>query len=271
VPRLDSKMDVATSNTSSNGYRVAPSRTRTSNRKLVSFDRWNRGSDQSVENTLSTAMLASDSELGRVIEEIGQISQSLKTDGADSETVRVAMHPAVWSAVRQTLVERELRQLALTDDLTCLYNRRAFLATASHQIKLATRKSQPLMMFYCDLDNLKHINDSFGHREGDMAIIHTADALEKTFRGSDIVARLGGDEFAILALEAGSQNQEAICRRLEHCLKKAHGSERRYHLSLSVGAARFDPKHAVPLGELMNQADRAMYEQKRLRQKMRPS
>jgi diguanylate cyclase (GGDEF)-like protein len=244
---------------------------RTSNRKLLSFDRWNQDSEQSVDQILSTAMLASDSELGRVLDEIDQISKALKTDGDDSEAVRVAMHPAVWSAVRQTLVERELRNLALTDDLTCLYNRRAFLATASHQIKLAVRKSHPLMMFFCDVDNLKHINDSFGHREGDLAIIRAADALEKAFRGSDIVARIGGDEFAVLALEAGSQNQQAICQRLDRCIKKAHGSERRYNLSLSIGAARFDPKHAIALGDLMNQADRAMYEQKRLRQKARPS
>jgi diguanylate cyclase (GGDEF)-like protein len=252
----------------SNGFRTAQP-PRTSSRKLLSFDTWNRNSELSVDEILSTAMLASDNELGGVLAEIDQISQALKSNAADSETMRVAMHPAVWSAVRQTLVERELRQLALTDDLTCLYNRRAFLATATHQIKLAVRKSQTLMLFFCDLDNLKHINDSFGHREGDLALIHAADALEQTFRGSDILARIGGDEFAILALDANSQNQEAICRRLEQCLKKAHGDERRYALSLSVGVSRFDPKHAIPLAELMNQADSAMYEHKRIRHKTR--
>lgn len=265
MPRSESKMNAVPP---VNGFCTAPP-PRSSNRKLVSFEQWNRGSEESVDKILSTAMLASDNELGRVLDEIDQISKALKSDDADSETARVAMHPAVWSAVRQTLVERELRHLALTDELTCLYNRRAFLATAAHQIKLAVRKTQPLMLFFCDVDNLKRINDSFGHREGDLALIHAADALEQTFRGSDIVARIGGDEFAVLALDADSQNQETICKRLEGCLKKAHDNERRYELSLSVGTARFDPQHVRPLADLMNQADHAMYEQKRLRQKQR--
>lgn len=263
MPRTDS---MTKGGTPGNGFRPALL-DRTSSRKLLSFKHWNRGSEQSVEETLSTAMLASDNELGRVLEEIDQISKALKSDGADAGTIRVAIHPAVWSAVRQTLVERELRQLALSDELTCLYNRRAFLAAATHQIKLAIRKAETLMLFFCDVDNLKRINDCFGHREGDLALIHVADALEQTFRGSDILARLGGDEFAVLALEASSQNQEAICQRLERRLKKANGNERRYELSLSVGAARFDPKRSLPLGELMAQADRAMYEQKRSRQR----
>jgi len=116
---------------------------------------------------------------------------------------------------------------------------------------------------FCDVDDLKTINDTFGHQEGDLALIRTADALEQSFRGSDILSRLGGDEFVVLAPETSKQTQEIILRRLENNLKKSGGKERRYDLSLSVGVARFDPKHAVTLGELMVQADKAMYEKKR--------
>jgi diguanylate cyclase (GGDEF)-like protein len=161
--------------------------------------------------------------------------------------------------------DRELRYLALTDDLTCLYNRRGFVAAATHQLKLARRNAQGLLLFFCDLDNLKAINDSYGHREGDLVIVRAARALEQTFRGSDILARLGGDEFAVLAMEASTQNQDVILRRLEKSLKKSNANQSRYEMSLSVGLARFDPKHPAPLGELMAQADRAMYEQKRRR------
>src|SRR5712664_1513828 len=107
---------------------------------------------------------------------------------------------------------RELRYLALTDDLTCLYNRRGFFAAATHQLKLARRNAQGLLLFFCDVDNLKTIKCSGGHREGDLAIIRAADALERTFRGSDILARLGGDEFAVLTTESSSQSQEVILR-----------------------------------------------------------
>jgi diguanylate cyclase (GGDEF)-like protein len=160
-----------------------------------------------------------------------------------------------------------LRHLALTDELTCLYNRRGFFAAAAQQLKVAGRNSQSLLLLYCDVDNLKKINDSFGHQEGDLALIHSADALEKAFRDSDILARLGGDEFVVLASEASDQTKEVLLRRLEKTLKKTNAGETRYQLTLSVGAARFDPKRAVSLGELMAQADEAMYEQKRNRQK----
>ncbi len=161
--------------------------------------------------------------------------------------------------------DRELRYLALTDDLTCLYNRRGFFAAATQQLKLARRNAQGLLLFFCDVDNLKTINDSHGHREGDLAIVRAAGALEQTFRGSDILARLSGDEFAVLTTESSSQSQEVILRRLEKSLKKSNANQSRYRVSLSIGLARFDPKHPVSLGALLAQADQAMYEQKRSR------
>jgi diguanylate cyclase (GGDEF)-like protein len=222
-------------------------------------------SQEDLEGMLSSALLAADKELGHVVREVDEISKALKSDAADADAVRVAVHPAVWCAVRQVIVERELRYLALTDDLTCLYNRRGFFAAATQQLKLTRRNAGNMLLLFCDVDNLKKINDSFGHREGDLVLVRTADALQETFRASDILARLGGDEFAVLALQASNQNQEMIARRLEKNLKKANAGETRYELSLSLGVARFDPQRAVSLGELMEQADRAMYEQKQSR------
>jgi diguanylate cyclase (GGDEF)-like protein len=128
-----------------------------------------------------------------------------------------------------------------------------------------------MLLLFCDLDNFKRINDSYGHREGDLALVRTADALGEVFRDSDIVARLGGDEFAVLALEVSKESQDVILRRLEKSLKKANATEPRYELSLSVGVARFDPHCSVSLGELMALADRAMYEKKRSRLQPCPS
>jgi diguanylate cyclase (GGDEF)-like protein len=92
-------------------------------------------------------------------------------------------------------------------------------------------------------------------------LVRTADALERTFRNSDILARLSGDEFAVLALEASSQDEDAILRRLEKHLQIA-SEDGRYKLSLSVGVARFDPKHSVSLEGLLAKADQAMYKEK---------
>ena len=125
------------------------------------------------------------------------------------------------------------------------------------------RRREGLLLFFADVNDLKYINDSFGHREGDYALVRVANALEQTFRDSDIVARLGGDEFAILAPEASQEGQEAILQRLQESLQKASEGEGRYRLSLSVGVVRLDPKHYVSIGELMKQADAAMYREKR--------
>lgn len=214
---------------------------------------------------LSSALLAADKEFGHVLHEVDEISKALKSEAPDAQTLRVAMHPAVWGAVKQVLLDRELRYLALTDDLTCLYNRRGFFAAATQQLKLALRKGKGMLMLFCDVDNLKKINDSYGHREGDLALVRTADALEEAFRDSDILARLGGDEFAVLALEVSTEDQALLLHRLEKSLHKSNAGETRYQLALSVGVARFDPQRAVSLGELMERADRDMYEQKRNR------
>ena len=234
-----------------------------SNRRVVFMERKNRSSENGLEQSLTSALRAADGELGQILQEVDEISSLLRSPNPDQQTLRVAGHPAVWSAMKQALLDRELRHLALTDDLTCLYNRRGFFAAAAQQLKLARRNSQSLLLLFGDVDNLKKINDTYGHREGDMALIRTADALEQTFRSSDILARLGGDEFVVLALEAHDQSQEAILRRLEKCLKKSSSPAARYQLSMSIGMARFDPKRAVTLGELMVQADKAMYERKR--------
>jgi diguanylate cyclase (GGDEF)-like protein len=237
------------------------------NRKPIAIDGRNAPSVRDLEGLLSSALLAGDRELGNIVREVDGISEALRSDATDAQALRIAVHPAVWGAVRHVIVERELRHLALTDDLTCLYNRRGFFAAATQQLKLARRNAQSTLLLFCDVDNLKQINDSYGHREGDLALVRTADALEEAFRDSDILARLGGDEFVVLAMEASSQNQEAILHRLKKCLTKANANESRYELSLSVGVARFDPQRAIPLGELMEQADRAMYEQKQNRTK----
>jgi diguanylate cyclase (GGDEF)-like protein len=232
------------------------------NRKIIAMGRKNGPRENGLAENLSSALQAADSELGQILQEVEEISKLLKSDHPDTQTMRVATHPAVWGAVKQALLDRELRYLALTDDLTCLFNRRGFFAAATQQLKLAQRNSQSLLLLFCDVDNLKKINDTFGHHEGDLALIRAADALEQSFRGSDILSRLGGDEFVVLASETSQQTQEIILRRLEKNLRKSGATETRYDLSLSVGVARFDPKRAITLGELMVQADKAMYEKK---------
>jgi diguanylate cyclase (GGDEF)-like protein len=218
---------------------------------------------ESLDESLASALLAQDKDLAQILQEVDKISKNLKSNSVDTQALSGALHRTVLCAIKQSLLDRELRSLALTDDLTCIYNRRAFYALAAQQLKVARRMGRGLLLFFADVDNLKNINDTFGHREGDVALIRAADALEQTFRNSDILARLGGDEFAVLALDASSQDQDAILRRLDQQLKAVSAEEPRYKLSLSMGMARFEPKAQNSLADLLSMADRAMYEEKK--------
>lgn len=138
-------------------------------------------------------------------------------------------------------------------------------AAATQQVKFARRSGQHLMLICCDVSNLKQINDLFGREKGDLALVRTADALEEAFRDSDLLARSGGDEFAVLAWCASGTHRDALLRRLESCLQRANATEARYPLSLSVGAAQFDPNYSEKLSELMDFAERDMNDRKQRR------
>jgi diguanylate cyclase (GGDEF)-like protein len=245
--------------------RVSP-QNQMSPQKILNLDRRKPDLEESREKTVSSTLMTHDRELVRILHELDQISQALKSEPHDAEFLRNALQRAVQCAAKQTLVDRELCSLALTDDLTCLYNRRAFLALAGQQLRVARRSGQSVLLFLADVDNLKQINDLYGHHQGDLALMRAASALERTFRNSDVIARFGGDEFVVLALEAACENRETILRRLDKTLRRSQESS--CELTLSVGMARFDPKHPVELGKLIAIADEAMYAEKKTRSKL---
>ncbi|MFH1437735.1 MAG: diguanylate cyclase, partial [Pseudomonadota bacterium] len=167
-------------------------------------------------------------------------------------------------------MQEEISALALLDELTSLYNRRAFIMMAQQQLRLAERAARDMFLLFIDVDNLKGINDSHGHRNGDMALIETAKILRSTFRRSDIIARVGGDEFVVLAVEARRDCGELLQGRLQQAVDAFNDrAGRPYGLSLSVGVAKYDPAAPGDIDELMAQAGKAMYQDKRAR-KSRP-
>jgi len=164
--------------------------------------------------------------------------------------------------------EEALRAASLVDELTGLYNRRRFLALGEHQLKIANRVKRRLSLLFIDLDGLKWINDNYGHTEGDQALIETANILRETFRESDIIARIGGDEFAVLVTETTGGGTEILTTRLQENLRTYNETRtRQYDLSVSIGAAQFDPEYPLSIHEMLGQADALMYEEKRGKQK----
>lgn len=161
-------------------------------------------------------------------------------------------------------IERSLRELAFTDDLTKLYNRRGFLLLGEQYLRLSERLKRRAILLYLDVDNLKWINDNLGHHEGDSALIEVASILRKTSRKSDIVARIGGDEFILLGLETGSGGWGVLLKRIEEKIKSRNRKkDLPYKLSLSIGLAVYDPSTPSSLRALIEEADKNMYEEKK--------
>jgi diguanylate cyclase (GGDEF)-like protein len=183
---------------------------------------------------------------------------------APQERGRFAIVKAIRYVRRRQRVQEELLYLALRDDLTGLYNRRAFRALASQSLRSAHRLQRQVLVFFADLDDLKRINDRFGHSEGDRALSRAAAGFKATFSNkSDIVARLGGDEFVALVIEEDGRRADDLCRRVRQSVAARGVRESRYALNLSVGVARSDSDHPRSLSELMAQADAALYRDKR--------
>ncbi len=101
---------------------------------------------------------------------------------------------------QRKVMEKDLLAMSLTDDLTGLNNRRGFLTLAPQYLKMVNRQKTRTFLFYADADSFKHINDTFGHKEGDRVLIDIANMLIKTFRDSDIIARIGGAEIVTIPL-----------------------------------------------------------------------
>jgi diguanylate cyclase (GGDEF)-like protein len=218
-----------------------------------------RSFDQAFQTLQSEANL----ELATLLREVHISSDAPLGSAPQSRRSGELLMRAVQCAVKHYTLQAELSSLALTDELTGLYNRRGFLCLTERQLKLVRRAAHDILLFFIDVDGLKRINDSFGHFEGDCALIRTAEVLLKTFRESDVLARLGGDEFAALAIEASGHSEAAIMTRFRETLETQSAQEPRYPLSLSVGVVRFTPSTTSSIEELMFQADRAMYVAKR--------
>jgi diguanylate cyclase (GGDEF)-like protein/PAS domain S-box-containing protein len=172
----------------------------------------------------------------------------------------------VAQAIERKRLEEEIRSLSLTDELTGLFNRRGFTLLAEQEVKLAHRKNRTMLLFFGDMDNLKTINDTLGHAHGDLALKEVSAILKGCFREADILARIGGDEFVVLALDASVESAEIMTNRIQAALEaRNQQGDETYHLTLSLGIARYDPEAPCTVSELIAQADGMMYDQKQAR------
>ena len=222
-----------------------------------------RGRKKATEDVFQDLLSEATRDLASLLKDVRAVQEDARLGDTRRWPINELLMRAVRCAAKQYVLQAELGNLALRDELTGLYNRRGFMAIAERQLKVGRRSGRGMLLFFVDVDALKQINDSFGHCEGDRALKRTARALEMTFRDSDVIARLGGDEFAVLAIEASDHSEATIRTRLCEDLKSISAGESRYSISISLGAARFDSRSKASLADLIVQADRAMYKQKR--------
>jgi diguanylate cyclase (GGDEF)-like protein len=167
--------------------------------------------------------------------------------------------------------EAEIRQLSLTDELTGLHNRRGFFWLANQQLKIAQRTQMFCCLLFLDLDGLKQINDSLGHEIGDRMIVDTAQLLKQTFRDTDIIARLGGDEFVIFIPVCSHQCTDESYPRLQANIDRFNQEHNySYQLSISIGVTQSTLNENVSLEQLIEEADKLMYEHKRAKRLANP-
>jgi diguanylate cyclase (GGDEF)-like protein/PAS domain S-box-containing protein len=162
-------------------------------------------------------------------------------------------------------MEEKLRVMAMTDELTGLFNRRGFFTLSEKHCKLADRTKRKMSLMYLDIDGMKTINDKLGHKAGDQALTDIAKILKESFRESDLIARIGGDEFVVLLTEHSESDIEYIITNNIKNNLKAHNKQdlRNYELSLSMGIVHYDPKHPCTIDNLIAKADALMYDVKK--------
>lgn len=194
-----------------------------------------------------------------------RLIKKMENEIIDRKTAETAL-ASLNESLEAKVIERtkELEIFATIDTMTGAYNRRVGLVLLEKEMHKAKRSKCPLTVCYVDIDNLKYINDLYGHKEGDYLIITTIRLIKESMRQSDILFRMGGDEFMVIlsqcSLEDSLNVWKGIMSRIDNFNKNLNKS---YQLNISYGFTEYDLKNPQTLDELIAKADKAMYEHKK--------
>jgi diguanylate cyclase (GGDEF)-like protein len=168
-------------------------------------------------------------------------------------------------ALENALVYERVENLAATDALTGLFNRRYFESALARELARADRTSSPLALLILDVDHFKSFNDTYGHAMGDLVLQRVARVLTAAIRKADVLARLGGEEFVVLLPQVTPEGAVESAERLRAAVAKAgiHPGGPVKRVTVSTGVALF-PADARDGGSLLKAADEALYQAKHL-------
>ena len=163
---------------------------------------------------------------------------------------------------RRKLAEQESKRLAVLDPMTRILNKSAGLELLSNQINISSRQKRKLTVCYIDLDNLKYVNDNFGHREGDKALRKAVRLIRNALRDSDGICRLGGDELLVVLPNTSLEKCSMVIDRITDRIRRFNSKRNvKWKLGISYGLAEL-PAGGCSAEELVDTADRDMYRMK---------
>lgn len=204
-------------------------------------------------------------------DELGELASSFNKMAEDLQTITASRDELNKEIFERKRMEEKLQTLSITDELTGLYNRRGFFALANQELMISNRMRKGGLLLYADLNNLKAINDKFGHEKGDLLLIKTANLLKDIFRESDIIARIGGDEFVLFSIGNTRKDVETLRALLEKGIGNYNNKrDHIFKISISVGIVYCKEECSYSIDELLAQADQLMYENKKHKEKANP-
>lgn len=164
---------------------------------------------------------------------------------------------------RRKLAELESKRYSVTDPMTGILNRKAGLDYVHKQMKYCDRHGCGFTVCYIDIDNLKLVNDSFGHKEGDRIITTIVNLLRRALRESDAMSRLGGDEILLILQETTLEGSNAVLKRIIELVDARNArSPKPYRIDFSYGLAEYTLGSKLTAEELVDSADKNMYAMK---------
>jgi diguanylate cyclase (GGDEF)-like protein len=167
-----------------------------------------------------------------------------------------------------TMIEQEIQcvQVATLDELTMISNRRGFLDLVGHSLKVCRRNQWSMSFMLFDLNKFKTINDTYGHHEGDFVLTTFAQIMLDSFRDCDLIGRLGGDEFVAMLSDSDEGKANIVLERFSVAIKEANKTlNKSYKIEYSVGVMHFMHDTDKSIEKMIQDADAAMYEQKKVR------
>jgi diguanylate cyclase (GGDEF)-like protein len=164
----------------------------------------------------------------------------------------------------------KLEDMYIRDEQTGLCNRRAIKDMGQSYLERSRANKSRLMVFSADMDNLKYINDNFGHAAGDIAIKTVADALSEAARDDEICIRMGGDEFAVIGIEYTEARMEEFINTFNNAIARFNSECRGgFYVEVSYGHYMLVPDEKTDLEECISIADARMYQQKYKKESIR--